>query len=122
MDLVTRGIEAQHAHHDIEIALIILDLGTLIGVKHILEHQRVQIEGMPNALDHLRLIDAVDIEPGDLAVAPVLAQVRRASQGGIAKAVLIVLDDPHWRVVKVFLANVNQRPGRGSNLPAPSYD
>src|SRR5690606_9480849 len=78
LDLLVLAIELQHAQHYVQIARVLLDLGALIGIEHIFQNQRMQLELTAERLDHTGIGHPVHIQPADLA-----RHLRRPVAGGV---------------------------------------
>ena len=50
--------------HDEALALVEVELAPLVGVEHVLERQRMQVEGHAEVAQHVRAGPAGDVDPG----------------------------------------------------------
>src|SRR5690606_17793872 len=121
VDLLTRLIELQHAQHDIEIALIVLHLGPLIGIEDVFHHQWMQLEHYPQGFDHRRVADPGHIEPADLPVLPLPAVTGQIPDHRLVQGVCGVFDHLDSRTVRLVLADVHQGARWSTYLGAPFH-
>jgi len=63
-------LEPGALEHDKHVVAIVLDLGPLVRIGDILDHQRVEAESLADPLDRTRIVDPAHVHPGDLAIAP----------------------------------------------------
>src|SRR5690606_27080070 len=122
VDLLTRLIELQHAQHDIEVALVILHLGPLIGIEDVFHHQWMQLEHCPQGFHHRRDAYAGYIEPADLPFLPCPVVARQIPDHRLVQSVRGVFDQLGSRTARLVLADVHQRARWSTYIGAPFHN
>ena len=65
VDLALGPVVLQHPDDEVEHVAQVLQLGPLGGRQDVLQDQRVEAEMAADLLDDRRIVDAVDVDPGD---------------------------------------------------------
>ena len=92
--------------HDKQVIAVILDLGTLVGVQDIFQHQRVQAETLSEPLQQRRFMQPVDVDPGHGPGRPRATLLHRA-HFLLGERLLVVLHERHAAALAFTLADVN---------------
>ncbi len=64
-DLVDPRLAADRFDNDIEIILVVLDLGALVDIQDVFQDQGVQLEALPQPFQVAHVGNAADVDPGD---------------------------------------------------------
>src|SRR5262245_16914006 len=57
--------EIKHLRDDEKIVIILFHFWTLVGIEHVFQGQRVQIETLPEDTENAQVAQAIDVDPGD---------------------------------------------------------
>jgi hypothetical protein len=83
--------EMEHAHDDVEVVAVVVDLRALAHVEHVFVRERMEAEQVAELADDLDVADAVDVDPEHARLALVRGELRDAREAllldGISRVV-----------------------------------
>ena len=62
-DAERRGVVVEETRDEEQVVAVVVELGTLVGIEDVFEHQRMQLEALADFAQHLGFVQAMHVEP-----------------------------------------------------------
>ena len=121
LDFVVAVADTERFGYDVEMLGFLAEAGALVGVHDVLKDERRDVEGLAEPGDEFRVVEAGDVDPGDVAVGDTGADFVDAVGDGFLNVVGGVLNDPHRPSGYFLLSDENQGAGGRSLSFCPVF-
>src|SRR5688500_1402441 len=115
LDALLRLDPAHHAHDDVRVALVRLDLRPLTRARHILEGERVQLELGAELAQQIHVVHALDVDP-DAAFRALAPDLLHRARLDVLQRVLVEHVEPNRYGRAALRPGVDDRAGWGARL------
>jgi hypothetical protein len=113
--------EGQHLHDEEKIGLVVIQFRALIGIRYVLEKQRMKRKLFSQGFQHGSFVDAADVDPGDRLIA------RRSKVVWVSHLLFLTLDARVVKggdsdVLRLLLADMDEGARRKPGFPRTFLD
>src|SRR5574338_421 len=111
----------EQAHDAVEVVVVLLDLGALVGVEDVLLHQGMESEAAADLAEDGRVLQAIDVEPQLLPRGGVATGFLQGGEAPLLQPFGVKLDEGDGRACRLDLADMDQAARGQAGLAQGAY-